>query len=72
MHKQAGKDQLFIAVLYLFFLKCVLFKKKIKNKKLATHIFIEDFLWKTIPDNMKNFCIKLFHEETANLVFNNA
>lgn len=30
-----------------FLPKMCIIKKKIKNKKLATHIFIEDFLWKT-------------------------
>ena len=36
------------------------------KKKLATNAFIEDFLWKKIQGNMKNFYIKLFHDETAN------
>ena len=52
MYKQAGQDQLFIAILYLVFLKCALFQKK-KGKKRATNTFIEDFLLKTIPGNNK-------------------
>ena len=51
--KQSANDWVFIAILYLVFLKCVLFQKK-----LATNAFVEEFLWKTIPDNMKNFCIE--------------
>ena len=47
-----GKTKCLSPILYLVFLKCVLFQKK-----LATNAFIEEFLWKTTPDNMKNFCI---------------
>ena len=47
-----GKTKCLSPILYLVFLKCILFQKK-----LATNAFIEEFLWKTTPDNMKNFCI---------------
>ena len=52
-HKQAGKDQLFIAVLYLVFLKPVLFKKKNDQQTPSSKIL------KTIPGNNETFLYQI-------------
>jgi len=70
MYKQAGPT-VYRRILYLVFLKCVLFQKK-KEKKRATNAFIEDFLLKTIPGNNEELLIKMFYEETYSELFNNA